>query len=74
MQKIKDVILDERNDECLGCGACQCECDEIFYFPEDSKDIKVSIRGTSEEFNIHKSQIKAAESICPMKIIKVIEE
>ena len=34
---ITKVWLDESNDECVSCGACEATCDAVFEVPEKMK-------------------------------------
>ena len=61
---IKKVWLDESENECISCGACESACPEVFEVPEKmvvKKDV---------DFNSFESQIKDAVDSCPTEVIK----
>ena len=66
---ITKVWIDERQEECVSCGACEAACDAIFYL--DSKD-HVSIIG--KDFATWDTEIRDAADVCPAEIIKFSED
>lgn len=61
---IKRVWLDESNDECISCGACESACPEVFEVP-DKMIVKSGV-----DFNLYVSQIQDAIDNCPTEVIK----
>ena len=64
---IKNVWIDESQDECVECGACECACDAIF-----SVNPKVKIVGS--DFANYDTEIRDAADVCPAGVIKFSEE
>ena len=65
---ITKVWIDETQEECVSCGACEAACDAIFYL--DRKD-HVSIVGN--DFATWDTEIRDAADACPAEIIKFSE-
>ncbi|NDP20558.1 MAG: ferredoxin [Paludibacter sp.] len=61
---IKRVWLDESNDECIACGACEIACPEVFEVP-DKMVVKSGV-----DFDLYESQIQEAIDSCPTEVIK----
>ncbi|MFA6836630.1 MAG: ferredoxin [Fibrobacteraceae bacterium] len=61
---IKKVWLDESNDECVSCGACETICDAVFSVPEKMK-VKDGV-----DFSKYETEIKDASISCPAGVIK----
>ena len=61
---IKKVWLDESNDECVSCGACEGTCDAVFSVP-DKMVVKEGV-----DFSKYEDDIKAAAEGCPAQVIK----
>jgi len=61
------VWLDESEDECISCGACETECPEVFEVP----DKMVVIAGV--DFSKYEAGIKEAVDACPTSVIKFKE-
>ena len=61
---VKKVWLDESNDECISCAACEDICPEVFSVPEKMV-VKPGVDFSSFEAEI----IDAVES-CPVEVIK----
>ena len=47
---ITKVWLDESNDECVSCGACEATCDAVFSVPE-----KMQVKEGDEALYLHAS-------------------
>ena len=63
-RKITSVWLDERENECDMCGACEATCPEVFEVPE-KMIIKPSADYSRNEF------VKAAAEGCPPGVIAI---
>jgi ferredoxin len=61
---IKKVWLDESENECISCGACESACPEVFEVT-DKMVVKPGIDLTQFE-----SQIMDAVNDCPTEVIK----
>ena len=61
---ITKVWLDESNDECVSCGACDATCDAVFEVPEKMK-VKEGV-----DYSAYESEIKDAADGCPAGVIK----
>ena len=61
---ITKVWLDESNDECVSCGACEATCDAVFSVPEKMQ-VKEGV-----DFSAYESEIKDAADSCPAGVIK----
>jgi ferredoxin len=61
---ITKVWIDETNDECSMCGACEAVCDAVFEVPE-----KAAIKAGAD-FAAHEAEIKEAADGCPVGVIK----
>ena len=65
---IKRVWLDETDDECISCGACETECPEVFEVP-DKMVVKSGV-----DFSQYEEGIKESADLCPTSVIKYEEE
>ena len=61
---IKKDWLDESNDECVSCGACEGTCDAVFSVP-DKMQVKEGV-----DYSQYEDDIKAAAEGCPAQVIK----
>jgi ferredoxin len=61
---INRVWLDESENECISCGACEMICQEVFTVP-DKMVVKNGI-----DYNQYEAQIKEAAESCPTEVIK----
>lgn len=61
---IKRVWLDESNDECISCGACELACPEVFSVP-DKMVVKEDV-----DLVQYETQILDAVESCPTEVIK----
>ena len=61
---IKKVWLDETENECISCGACESACPEVFEVP-DKMVVKKGV-----DFNKYESAIHEAVDSCPTEVIK----
>ena len=61
------VWLDETDDECTSCGACESACPDVFEVP----DKMVVIDGV--DFSQYEDCIKDAVDSCPTAVIKYEE-
>ena len=66
---ITKVWIDESQEQCVSCGACEASCDAIFHL--DRKD-HVSIIGN--DFATWDTEIRDAVDVCPAEIIKFSED
>lgn len=64
---IKRVWLDETDDECISCGACEATCPEVFEVP-DKMIVKPGV-----DFSLYESGIIEAADECPTSVIKYEE-
>jgi ferredoxin len=60
---ITKVWLDETENECTMCGACEAVCDTVFEVPE-----KMVVK-TGADFSKYESEIKEAVDGCPVNTI-----
>jgi ferredoxin len=60
----KKVWLDESNDECISCGACEDICPEVFSVPE-----KMIVK-SGVDFSKYDAEIIDAVESCPVEVIK----
>lgn len=61
---ITKVWLDETNDECVSCGACEAICSDVFSVPE-----KMNVNEAAD-FSAFESEIQEAVDSCPSGVIK----
>jgi ferredoxin len=61
---IKRVWLDESENECISCGACETACPQVFEVP-DKMVIKAGV-----DFNQYEAEILDAVDGCPTEVIK----
>jgi ferredoxin len=61
---IKRVWLDESDNECISCAACEMISPEVFAVP-DKMVVKSGV-----DFNKFESQIIEAAESCPTEVIK----
>lgn len=61
---IKRVWLDESENECISCGACEAACPEVFEVP----DTMIVKRGV--DFSKYEAEILDAADSCPTEVIK----
>ncbi len=61
---IRRVWLDESDNECISCGACESCCPEVFEVP-DKMVVKNGV-----DFNKFEPQILEAVNSCPTEVIK----
>jgi ferredoxin len=66
---ITKLWIDESQEQCVSCGACEAACDAIFHL--DRKD-HVSIIG--KDFATWDTEIRDAVDVCPAEIIKFSED
>lgn len=66
---ITKVWIDESQEQCVSCGACEAACDAIFHL--DRKD-HVSIIG--QDFATWDTEIRDAVDVCPAEILKFSED
>ncbi|MGL1903092.1 MAG: ferredoxin [Fibrobacterales bacterium] len=64
---IKRVWIDESENECTMCGACEAICDAVFEVPE-----KVIVLDDAD-LSLEDEIIEAVEC-CPVEIIKIAKE
>jgi ferredoxin len=67
MMNIKKVWIDESENECTMCGACEAICDTVFEVPE--KVVVLKNADLSQKIEI----IEAVEC-CPVEVIKFTQE
>ncbi len=60
---IEKVWIDESENECTMCGACEAICEEVFEVPE-----KVIVKNNAD-LSLEDEIIEAADC-CPVEIIK----
>lgn len=60
---IINVRLDESENECISCGACESICPDVFEVP-DKMIVKEGI-----DYNAYESEIKEAAESCPTLVI-----
>ena len=61
------VWLDETDDECISCGACETACPEVFEVPD-----KMVVR-KGVDYSKYDDGIKEAADVCPTSVIKFEE-
>lgn len=61
---ITKVWLDESENECTMCGACEAICPEVFEVPE-KMTVKVGVN-----FDDYADEIQEAIDSCPVEVIK----
>lgn len=61
---IKKVWLDESENECIACGACESACPDVFEVSE-KMEVKKDV-----DFNKYESAILEAVDSCPTEVIK----
>ena len=61
---IKKVWLDESENECTSCGACESACPEVFEVP-DKMVVKKGV-----DFSKYEPTILEAVESCPTEVIK----
>jgi len=61
---IKRVWLDESENECISCGACETACPQVFEVPD-----KMVVK-TGVDFNQYEAEILDAVDGCPTEVIK----
>ena len=64
---IKNVLLDESEDECTSCNLCAEIAPEVFEVP-DKMEVKADA-----DFNAYESEIREAAESCPTLVIKIEE-
>jgi ferredoxin len=67
---ITKVWIDESEEECVSCGACECACEAIFHMNGNTD--KVEIIG--KDFATWDTEIRDAADACPAEIIKFSED
>ncbi len=58
------VTIDE--ETCIGCGACEAACSEVFYMQDDKAKVKTGVN-----LQANADCIKEAAETCPVECIKV---
>lgn len=61
---VKKVWLDESENECISCNACEDICPEVFSVPE-----KMVVK-SGVNFGDFETEIKDAADSCPVEVIK----
>ena len=61
---ITKVWLDESENECTMCGACEAVCDAVFEVPEKMV-VKAGV-----DFAAHEAKILESVDACPTSVIK----
>ena len=64
---ITKVWIDETDDECVGCGACEAICDPMFRVPH-----KCEVVGT--DYATYDAEIRDAADCCPSGVIRYAED
>ena len=64
---ITKVWIDETDEECVGCGACEAICDPIFRVPH-----KCEVVGT--DYAKYDADIRDAADCCPAGVIRYAED
>ena len=59
------VVVNQNN--CIGCGACESICPEIFQINDEGLS---SVIGTEEDFKNHEDEIRDAIDSCPTSAIE----
>lgn len=70
MGKITKVWLDESENQCISCGACEATIDKVFVVP-DKMVIKPE---ASNFFESHDEEIREAAQGCPVDTIAIAED
>ncbi|MDR2732414.1 MAG: ferredoxin [Fibromonadaceae bacterium] len=65
---ITKVWLDESENECSMCGACEAVCEAVFEVPE-----KVVVKDGAD-FAANEAEIKEAADGCPVGVIAYAED
>ena len=60
------VIIDE--DACIGCGACEATCPEVFYMEDDKAFVKEGV-----DLEANADGIKEGAESCPVECIEIEE-
>lgn len=60
---IQKVWLDESENECISCGACETICSEVFRVPD-----KMVVQD-GVDFSSYESEILEAVESCPTQVI-----
>jgi len=60
---ITKVWLNESENECSMCGACEATCDAVFEVPEKMQ-VKAGV-----DFAAYEAEIKEAADSCPVGVI-----
>ncbi|TSC96870.1 MAG: ferredoxin [Parcubacteria group bacterium Athens1014_26] len=66
-------IIHERS-KCVGCGACESVCPEMFEMTEDGKATLKNSKKNGEVFELKTKEtdcLKNAADVCPVKIIRI---
>lgn len=61
---ITKVWLDETNDECVSCGACEAICPDVFTVPDKM------VVNEKADFSAYESEIQESVDSCPSGVIK----
>lgn len=70
MGKITKVWLDESENECISCGACEATIEEVFEVPD-----KMIVRKDAEKyFESNDEEIRDAAEGCPVDTIGIAED
>jgi ferredoxin len=62
---MKKVIIEPG---CVSCGSCQAICPQVFKLERGARVL------LNADFKKHESLIKEAAELCPVQVIKIIEE
>lgn len=65
---ITKVWIDETDEECVGCGACEAVCDAMFRVPRN----KCEVVGT--DYAKYDADIREASECCPAGVIRYAED
>lgn len=57
------------NDNCVGCGACVSNCEDVFKFNDEGYATAANENVTDE----NKEEVKETASICPVSAIEITE-
>ena len=60
------VIIDQ--DACIGCGACESACPEVFYMEDDK-----ALVNESADLEANADSVKVAAESCPVECIEIEE-
>lgn len=60
---IRKVWLNESENECISCGACESICSDVFEVPD-----KMKVK-EGADFNAYESEIIEAADSCPTQVI-----